>query len=76
MIIKEKYWVLWGPEQLGVTDEIGKVEDLLKDAYLEENGLPESDREALGVRVKFDQIRLTKGAFDVKGFYAENAKEL
>lgn len=71
------YWVVNAAgETLGVTEDVGRVEDILKDAFLEEFGLPAEDRLILRTRVKFDQIRLVRFGIDVTGFYATNEKRL
>lgn len=72
-----KYWVVCGGgETLGVTDDEGKVDKALMDAYLEDFSLPEASREQLSTRLKFDQIRLVSGGLDVTGYYATNEREL
>jgi hypothetical protein len=71
-----KYWVVFGGELLGVTDDESRVEDLLKDAYVKEYNLSPEQRKRLGTKTKFDQIRLTERGMTVADFYAVNAAEL
>lgn len=71
-----EYWVVNAVECLGVTTERDRAEEALKKAFLEEHGLPEDDRKYLDVRLKFDQLRLTRLGLDVAGFYATNEKKL
>lgn len=71
-----KYWVVVGVETLGITDDESKIQKALQDAFLEEFGLPETDRAELTLRMKFDQYRLQRLGMDVPCFYATNEREL
>jgi hypothetical protein len=72
-----KYWVVnGGGETLGVTTLLTRVDEVLKDAYMEDFNLPEKAREQLSTRFKFDQIRLMCSGLDVADYYATNEKEL
>lgn len=71
------YWVVnGGGETLGVTEDAARVEEVLKDAFIEDFGLPAGDRKSLSTRIKFDQIRLVRLGLDVPGFFATNEKKL
>lgn len=71
-----KYWIVTGLELLGVTTDEGRVKELLQNAFLEDSSFPESVRQELGLRLKFEQYRLTRNGLDVPGYYADNAPEL
>lgn len=75
-LLNGPYWVVNGVECLGVATETQVAAEAMKKAFLEEYGLPEKDRKNLDVRLKFDQLRLTRFGLDVPGFYATNEVEL
>ncbi len=76
-MLDNPYWVVnAGGEILGVTEDAEKVGKVLKDAFIEEFGLPDEDRLTLSTRIKFDQLRLVRFGLDVTGFYATNEKRL
>lgn len=79
-MLEGKYWVVYGGELLGVTDDEDAVKRVLTEHWLTEGGYTEDEipglRKRLGLRLKFDSYRLTLDNAPLPGYYAVNAQEL